>query len=147
MFSSELLAEVVIDSGWLIPAMLAAIAWRIFMGRLDRARIGNEVARFGGTVLSVTWNPFGRGWFGERSDRIYEVLYQTRSGSTVTATCKTSMTTGVYWSSDYPISGFAQEKQEATGCLSCGATISADHTRCPKCGWSYKNLPDDKSEA
>lgn len=29
------------------------------------------------------------------------------------------------------------EENEADVCLSCGATMSADQTQCPECGWSY----------
>ncbi len=82
---------------WLIGALALWLVLRLIEGRFDRSRIADYIAQGGGTVVRIEWNPFGRGWFGERKNRIYEVTYRTRQGKTVTATCKTSMFSGVYW--------------------------------------------------
>ena len=42
----------------------------------------------------------GRGWFGEKNDRIYEVVYYDSNGEQHLATCKTSLLSGVYWTED-----------------------------------------------
>src|SRR5262245_7177920 len=74
--------------------------WRMLAGGGDRERIRFYIASRGGQVLSCDWAPFGRGWFGNRSDRIYEVAYVDQEGNEHEATCKTSMLTGVYWTED-----------------------------------------------
>jgi hypothetical protein len=92
----------------IIPLVLAVILLiRIFADRMDRARIADYVRRQGGQVRDVRWSPFGRGWFGEKSDRIYEVAYTDREGGSHHATCKTSLFTGVYWTEDKVIGGGA----------------------------------------
>ncbi len=86
--------------GLLLFAIAIAFAIRLMAGQMDRKRIYDYIAGRGGRVLSVQWTPFGRGWFGERSDRIYAVRYVDAEGNTHEATCKTSMFTGVYFSED-----------------------------------------------
>ena len=63
----------------------------------DKSRIKDEVETRLGRVVSITWNPFGRGWFFEKNERHYDVTYVDRSGQTITTACKTSLFTGVYW--------------------------------------------------
>jgi hypothetical protein len=124
-----------------------AIFIRLWAGRLDRQRIAEHIEKSGGEVSDITWNPFGKGWFGTKNERIYEVTYRTRSGRKVEATCKTSMFSGVYWTSEAPpgdseeAAGFEGEsaQPEAIECPQCGATIPPNRTRCAKCGWSYKD--------
>jgi len=77
-----------------------AILFRVMAGSMDQDRIREYVQRQGGQLLSCNWAPFGRGWFGEKSDRIYEVRYRDRDGNLHQATAKTSMWTGVYWTED-----------------------------------------------
>jgi len=85
----------------LIPLALAAIVViRIVADRLDRKRIEADVAARGGVVLDISWKPFGRGWFGEKSDRVYLVEWTDASHVTHTSWCKTSLFTGVYWTED-----------------------------------------------
>jgi len=121
---------------WFVLAIVAV--FRIAADRLDRQRICEHVESTGGTVEDIAWNPFGTGWFGSRNERIYEVTYRTRHGKTVSATCKTSMWSGVYWTSDAPPSDFSEPPAETTECLSCGTPIPANQSRCLKCGWSYQ---------
>ena len=78
-------------------AIVAALAIRIAMHFFDKARIKDEVEAKGGRMVSINWNPFGRGWFFERNERHYNVTYRDRSGATISTTCKTSLFTGVYW--------------------------------------------------
>ena len=48
----------------------------------------------------VYWAPFGPGWFGEKSDRIYAVRYLDAEGNEHEAHAKTSLWTGVYFTED-----------------------------------------------
>jgi hypothetical protein len=66
----------------------------------DEKRIDNEIASKGGTVISKTWQPFGKGWFGEENDRIYEVRYLDKEGNEHKTLVKTSSFSGVYFSDD-----------------------------------------------
>jgi hypothetical protein len=79
------------------------------------------------------------------------VKYETRDGKIHTATCKTSMFSGIYWNvhapglteSSEPITREVQEPTttpaEPITCLACGARIPSSHTHCPKCGLGYKD--------
>ncbi len=117
---------------------------RLIKDRLDRTRITDYVKESDGTIIRISWSPLGRGWFGEKSDRIYEVTYRTSKGKTVTSTCKTSMFTGVYWT-DGP-APVAKPEPQTIQCLSCGTTIPKRRESCPKCGWSYEQ-PETKSRS
>lgn len=85
-------------------AVVFAIAMRLWAGSLDRTRIHEYVEERGGTVSSITWQPLGRGWFGEKGERIYEVVYSTAEGDVRRTTCKTSMLSGVYFTDESVIS-------------------------------------------
>jgi len=67
---------------------------------LDKGRITEYIEQRGGRIVSISWAPFGKGWFGEKEERIYEVVYYDQAGSQHFATCKTSLWTGVYWTED-----------------------------------------------
>ncbi|WP_373063155.1 hypothetical protein [Gemmatimonas sp.] len=86
--------------GFIVIIALFAIAFRLLADRWDRSRINQYVAERGGTVNGVTWQPFGRGWFGEKGDRIYEVEYTDREGASHSGSCKTSMFSGVYFTDE-----------------------------------------------
>ena len=77
---------------------------RLMAGGADHERIRAYVAERGGTVDSINWAPFGRGWFGEKSDRIYIVRYTDSSGDEHEASCKTSLFSGVYFTEDHIVS-------------------------------------------
>jgi hypothetical protein len=86
----------------LIPMMIiVAIVIRLAAGGMDHDRIRQYVEERGGTVLDSSWAPFGPGWFGEKSDRIYCVRYRDKDGNEHEAHCKTSMWTGVYFTEDH----------------------------------------------
>jgi hypothetical protein len=80
--------------------IVLAIAFWLFARSMDRDRITNYVQERGGRIVSISWAPFGKGWFGEKEERIYEVVYYDKAGNQHFATCKTSMWTGVYWTED-----------------------------------------------
>ena len=107
--------------------------------RLDRERIRNNLAERGCKVLEIHWAPFGPGWFGEKSDRIYEVWYENQAGVRVAANCKTSLFSGVYWhNQSAPAPDAANPPAtEPLICLACGKSMGG-RTTCPACGWSYK---------
>ncbi|MBI5820615.1 MAG: zinc ribbon domain-containing protein [Verrucomicrobia bacterium] len=130
---------------WFLGAFGLWLGIRLIKDRLDRSRIADYVEQGGGSVVRIAWNPLGRGWFGERGDRIYEVTYRTRKGKTVTATCKTSMFSGVYWTGGPAPS--VEPPPESIQCLSCGTSIPESRERCPKCGWSYEQRETKRHDA
>lgn len=75
---------------------IIALGIRLAAGGMDHDRVRREVFRRGGSVESIHWRPFGRGWFGEKGDRIYEVVYRNERGRRVRASFKTSAFSGVY---------------------------------------------------
>jgi hypothetical protein len=79
--------------------ILAIVIWLVARG-MDTDRVKRYIESRGGKLLEKHWAPFGKGWFGEKSDRIYEVRYLDKHGNEHQATCKTSMWTGVYWTED-----------------------------------------------
>ena len=82
-----------------IIIFIAFVIW-VFSWEVDRERITAYVQERGGRVVSIHWAPFGVGWFGERNDRIYEVVYYDQAGNQHFATCKTGFWSGVYWTED-----------------------------------------------
>lgn len=85
----------------LVPlVILIAIVFRLAAGSMDHDRVRQYVESRGGTVIEANWAPFGPGWFGEKSDRIYAVRYLDQDGNEHEAHCKTSMWTGVYFTED-----------------------------------------------
>jgi hypothetical protein len=73
--------------------------WLLFFS-LDKSRITDYVQQRGGRIVSISWAPFGKGWFGEKEERIYEVVYYDKEGNQHFATAKTSLWTGVFWTED-----------------------------------------------
>jgi hypothetical protein len=87
---------------WMIigAVLLVAIGIRLLIGGIDRGRVERYIERKGGKLLDASWAPFGPGWFGEKEERIYRVVYQDQDGRRHEAHCKTSMLTGVYLTND-----------------------------------------------
>jgi hypothetical protein len=79
--------------------VVGIVIWVAFMS-MDKDRITAYVQERGGRIVSINWAPLGKGWFGEKNDRIYEVVYYDRDGNQHWATCKTSLFSGVYWTGD-----------------------------------------------
>ena len=85
---------------FVIAVIAVFIGIRLFAGNLNHDRIRRYVEDLGGRVESIVWNPFGPGWFGEKSDVIYHVRYIDKRGARHDAYCKTSMWSGVYFTKD-----------------------------------------------
>lgn len=95
-----------------------ALCVRLIAGLLDGNRIDGYVRERGGRVLDRSWAPFGRGWFGEKDSRIYQVTYRDREGNVRRASCKTSMFSGVYFTDDVvvrPVAKAEPKPRTATG--------------------------------
>lgn len=88
------------DYLFFLAAICVVIAIRVYAGSKDAGRVRAYVEERGGQLLSSTWTPFGKGWFGDKSDRIYEVRYLDQEGNEHLASCKTSMFSGVYFTED-----------------------------------------------
>jgi hypothetical protein len=84
----------------IIGVIALIVIIRLLAGWMDRDRVRSYLVERGGRLLELNWSPFGKGWFGEKSDRIYEVKYMDRAGNLRAASCKTSMWTGVYFTED-----------------------------------------------
>jgi hypothetical protein len=114
--------------------VFAGILVRIAMHFVDKNRIKDEVETKLGRVVSITWNPFGRGWFFERGERHYDVTYVDRSGATISTACKTSYYTGVYWSEGPRISEPPPRLVSRHLCGKCGYALNVEWRACPNCG-------------
>ncbi len=88
-----------------IGFILLAIVIRLMAGSFDGDRVEQYVRDRGGELLDKSWDPFGPGWFGEKNDRIYEIVYRDRAGMVHRAHVKTSMFSGVYLTRDRIIDG------------------------------------------
>jgi hypothetical protein len=83
-----------------IGFIVLAVLIRLASGSTDDGRIRENIEQQGGKIQSINWSPFGRGWFGSKNERIYEVVYEDAQGKVHQAYCKTSMFSGVYWTED-----------------------------------------------
>jgi len=101
---------------------------------VDKNRIKDEVETKLGRVVSITWNPFGRGWFFERGERHYDVSYIDRSGATISTSCKTSYYTGVYWAEGPPGADPRPRLMSRYLCAKCGYSLNVEWRACPNCG-------------
>jgi uncharacterized OB-fold protein len=115
-------------------AVTAAIGIRIVMHFFDKSRIRDEVETRLGRVVSVTWNPFGRGWFFEKGERHYDVTYIDRAGATVATACKTSLFTGVYWADGPRLADPPPRIIARHHCAKCGYALQVEWRACPNCG-------------
>lgn len=122
------------NSSIVLIGLLAAIAIRVAMHFIDKNRIKGEVESKLGRVVSIIWNPFGRGWFFEKNERHYNVTYVDRSGMTVSTTCKTSLFTGVYWADGPKSTEPPPRLMSRHLCGKCGYALSAEWRACPNCG-------------
>lgn len=81
-------------------ALLLALVFRLIAGSMDGDRVENHARENGWTILERHWRPFGPGWYGSKSDRLYEIKYRNREGEVRSAFVKTSALAGVYVSHD-----------------------------------------------
>jgi hypothetical protein len=118
--------------GFLLVA--AGVLIRVVMHFVDKNRIKDEVEGTLGRVVSISWNPFGRGWFFEKGERHYDVTYVDRSGATVSTSCKTSLFTGVYWAEGPRVAEPQPRLLSRHPCGKCGYSLNAEWRACPNCG-------------
>ena len=87
-----------VQNSWLFVLLIpAAVLVGVFC---DWDRLKAHLEDRGGRLLRMRWAPFGKGWWGEGSDRIYHVRYLDPDGNERHAFCKTSMGSGVYFPDD-----------------------------------------------
>ena len=84
--------------------VMIALFVRLAAGSMDGDRVKSYIEQQGGILLESHWSPFGKGWYGEKDSRIYEVRYRDREGNIHSATIKTSMFSGVYFTDDEIVS-------------------------------------------
>lgn len=77
----------------IVVMIIFAIVIRLFAGGADDSRLKDYIEERGGRLISSNWAPFGKGWFGEENDRIYEMGYDDKDDNEHEASCKTSMLT------------------------------------------------------
>ena len=86
---------------WIVLGVIfATLTVRLAAGALDRGRIEAYLKKRGAKLTSIRWTPFGPGWFGEGSARLYEVRFVTGEGQPRITTCKTSAFSGVYFTNE-----------------------------------------------
>ncbi len=119
-------------------AIIAGIGIRIVMHFVDKNRIKNEVESRLGRVVSIRWNPFGRGWLFEKGERHYQVTYVERSGRTISIGCKTSLFTGVYWAEGPRVAEAGPRIMSPHLCAKCGYSLNLEWRACPNCGEATK---------
>ena len=56
-----------------IGVILFAVLIRLMAGSMDNDRVDEYLRERGGRIIEKRWNPFGKGWFGEKDSRIYEL--------------------------------------------------------------------------
>lgn len=118
----------------IVLGLSLSLVVRVAMHFVDKSRIKDEVESKGGRIISISWNPFARGWFFEKNERHYDVTYVDRSGATVSTTCKTSLFTGVYWAEGPRLEEPPPRIIPRHHCSKCGYAISAEWHACPNCG-------------
>jgi hypothetical protein len=83
-----------------VAVIAVIIVIRLVAGGVDQDRIRRYIRERGGYVRHIEWTPFGRGWFGDQSNRIYTIRYVDGEGNEHHASCKTSVLSGVYLTED-----------------------------------------------
>jgi len=122
------------DVSLLALAIMTVLAIRVVLHFVDKSRIQRELESRGAQVNSIRWNPFARGWFGERGERHYDVVFTDSGGMTISTTCKTSLLTGVYWSEGPSTAEEKPRFASSRRCLGCGYILNAEWQFCPNCG-------------
>ena len=104
---------------------------------IDKSTIRTEVEGNGHKIIEISWNPFGSGWFGEKGERQYAVIYCNSNGDIVRGECKTSIFTGVYWKKNSPDrirSNRNFAKTEMINCTQCNSPMQINAKFCSECG-------------
>lgn len=134
----------------ILPFAVPILVWmgvrltgRLQDGRRIAAHLqanGCEALRINGTRLPDL----------QRGERGYRVSFQNRRGQSAEGTCAVSLLGGVRWTSHAmgfelvddngeAISSSLETLEEESVCLTCGGVIPARKSRCPRCGWSYRD--------
>lgn len=96
----ELFSEWIVVTA-LILLMIAFVGFNIYLtARWDRRRIRAYIAARGGSVDSIMYRHFGRGWIGQENTRAYLVRYVDADGVAHRATCRTAWLAGVYFTDE-----------------------------------------------
>jgi len=80
-----------------ILVLLFAVSIRVLLGIIDKRRIREAASKRGWRRVLVYWSPFAPGWFFEKGERHYRVLFRDEDGEEAELYCKTGLLTGVYW--------------------------------------------------
>ena len=100
------------EVGLVFLCVIVGIIVRVIAGSFDEDRIGSHIRANGGQLLSKEWAPFGKGWAGEKNDRIYLVIYLDSAGNKHEAYVKTSSFSSVYFTKDVIIEYAEQNRRE-----------------------------------
>ena len=80
-----------------------AAGWAVFRlatGYLNRSRIRTHIVQGGGSVIAISWAPFGSGAFSIVGPATYRVQYRDREKSIRRALCRTGALSGVFFAND-----------------------------------------------
>lgn len=102
------------SSGLVLIILVLSVGWWLFSFYLDSGRIRNDIEVRNGRLVNKSWNPFGKGWFGEKGERLYDIQYIDSDGNIHNAVCKTSILTGVFWADDFVVGGWQKPSERHT---------------------------------
>ncbi len=102
--------------------VILVIGARVIAGVIDGDRIRDYLQQRGCTLLKRQWTPFGPGWAGEQSSRLYAIEYRDAAGNRCVASCKTSMLAGVYLTNQRVLEPGLEPGPEVTPADSAGGS-------------------------
>ena len=115
------------EIGLIFLLIVIGIAVRLLAGSFDTDRIDEAIKSRGGELISKEWSPLGKGWFGDRSDRIYKVTYFDSTGNKREAFVKTSMFSGVYFSEDKVIENDGQSETKLAASNEANSSLKLEN--------------------
>jgi hypothetical protein len=134
----------------LLPFSIPVFVWlgvRLAGRWEDGKRIGAHLQMNGCEAMRISRSSVSGLQRGERG---YQVSFRNRQGQAVEGACAVSLLGGVRWTSHTlgfelvdehgePVPTNPEALEEESTCLTCGGVIPARKSRCPRCGWSYKD--------
>lgn len=132
---SAVVASITVEGDWklLLLFIPVALVWWWLARQLDLPRIRNYGEARGWRFEAIVYE----GATGGDEERLYAVRYVDAQGDLHTAQCKTSRTTGVYFTDVRRLGRPPQPTPTAThppvDCPRCGHTVGAAETACPNC--------------